>query len=242
MLLNIISRPLEEYFLRGTRQAEDFQLLKKQCYARWTSASNRSRVWTVPYTAEKLALLLIIHDQLDSKKKVRASSRVGEASPMNDLKRAFRELFAAYSTSLKSYLASKRSKAGTSIRLPSLDRQLTGTLVQYKFPWNHRMKDADSCPCCQHTLMMSVESQAGVNAKNRELQTKASADGGDGKFKAISALHRCYCYSNNCRGHQGGYGCTECMRKAADGETAVDRGPGVCGFDCDDFSLDRPDP
>ncbi len=42
MLLNTISRPLEEYFLRGTSQAEDFQLLKKQCYVGWTSASNRS--------------------------------------------------------------------------------------------------------------------------------------------------------------------------------------------------------
>jgi hypothetical protein len=94
------------------------------------------------------------------------------------------------------------------------------------------MKDADSCPCCQHSLTMAVESQAGVNAKNRELQTKASADGGDGKFKAVSALHGCYCYSNNCCGHRGGYGCTECMRKAADGKTAVDHGPGVCGFDC----------
>jgi hypothetical protein len=69
MLLNILSRPLEEYFLRSTRQAEDFQLLKKQCYAGWTSALNRSRVWTVPYTAEKLALLLVLHDQVHSEKK-----------------------------------------------------------------------------------------------------------------------------------------------------------------------------
>jgi hypothetical protein len=89
MLLNIVSRLQEEYFLRGTRQAEDFQLLKKQCYARWTSASNRSRVWTMPYTAKKLALLLVLCDQVDSEKKVRASSCVGEASPMNDLKQAF---------------------------------------------------------------------------------------------------------------------------------------------------------
>ncbi len=109
MLLNIVSQPLEEYFLHGTRQAEDFQLLKKQCYAGWMSASNRSRVWTVPYMAEKLALLLILCDQVDSKKKVRASSCVGKASPMNDLKQAFRELFAAYSTSLKSYLVTKCS-------------------------------------------------------------------------------------------------------------------------------------
>jgi hypothetical protein len=87
----------------------------------------------MPYTAEKLALLLVLRDQVDSKKKVQASSRVGEASLMNDLKRAFRELFAAYSTSLELYLVMKRSEAGKSIRLPSLDRQLIGTLVQYKF-------------------------------------------------------------------------------------------------------------
>jgi hypothetical protein len=89
MLLNIVSRPLEEYFLRGTRQAEDFQLLKKQCYARWTSASNRSQVWTMPYMAKKLALLLVLCDQVDSEKKVQASSHVGKVSPMNNLKRAF---------------------------------------------------------------------------------------------------------------------------------------------------------
>jgi hypothetical protein len=70
MLLNIVSWLLEEYFLRGTRQAEDFQLLKKQCYAGWTSASNCSQVWTVPYTAKKLALLLVLCDQVDSEKKV----------------------------------------------------------------------------------------------------------------------------------------------------------------------------
>jgi hypothetical protein len=86
MLMNIVSRPLEEYFLRGTRHAEDFQLLKMQCCAGWTSASNCSQVWTVPYMAKMLALLIVLRDQVDSKKKVRASSCVGEASPMNNLK------------------------------------------------------------------------------------------------------------------------------------------------------------
>ena len=37
---------------------------------------------------------------------------------------------------------------------------------------------------------------------------------------------------NNCHRHQGGYGCFECVRKAEDGEVPVDRGPGVCMFDC----------
>jgi hypothetical protein len=78
---------------------------------------------------------------------------------------------------------------------------------------------------------MDVESQADVNAKICKLRTKALAGGGDGKFVAISALHGCYCLLNNCRGHQRGYGCFDCVRKAADGKTPVERGPGVCGFD-----------
>jgi len=103
----------------------------------------------------------------------------------------------------------------------------------------------NGCPCCLHISTMAVESQTDVKAKNRELRAKASAGGGDGKFSAASAyLHGCYCSLNNCRGHQGGYGCFECVRKAEDGEVPVDRGPGgVCGFDrvlvcdCDCWSV-----
>jgi hypothetical protein len=76
MLLNIVSRRLEEYFLRGTSQATDFEKLKKQCHAGWTSALGRNRVWTMPYTAEKLGLLLVLRKQVN----VRASSREGGAS------------------------------------------------------------------------------------------------------------------------------------------------------------------
>ena len=86
MLLNIVSRPLDEYFLRGTSQATDFEKLKKQCHTGWTSASGRNRVWTMPYTAEKLGLLLVLREQVNSEKKVRASSREGGASATNDLK------------------------------------------------------------------------------------------------------------------------------------------------------------
>ena len=80
MLLNIVSRPSEEYFLSGTSQDTNFEKLKKQSYAGWTSVSGRNRVWTMTYTAEKLALLLVLREQVDSEKKVRASSCVGGAS------------------------------------------------------------------------------------------------------------------------------------------------------------------
>ena len=164
MLLNIVSRPSEEYFLSGTSQDTNFEKLKKQSYAGWTSVSGRNRVWTMTYTAEKLALLLVLREQVDSEKKVRASSRVGGASATNGLKRAFTKLYNAYDKSLQSYLETKRAEANKYVRLPSLNRQLTGILLQYKFPWNPRKKDEDGCPCCQHTAMMAVKS----NAKRKE--------------------------------------------------------------------------
>ena len=78
--------------------------------------------------------------------------------------------------------------------------------------------------------MMTAESNTDVNAKHNVLRTKASANGGDGKFMTASALHGCDCYFNNCRGHRAGFGCSKCMRKYANGETLIDCGPGVCGF------------
>jgi hypothetical protein len=158
---------------------------------------SRVRVWTVSYTAKKVTLLLVLCDQVHSKKKVGVSPRAGVAMPqMNDLKRAFHDLFDAYNTSLVSYVEMKQSEANKFVRLPLLDRQLTGPLLQYDHAWNQRKKDADGCPCCLHVSTMAVESQADVNAKKHELRTKALAGGGDGKFVAISALHGCYCLLN----------------------------------------------
>jgi hypothetical protein len=51
MLLNIVNRPSEEYFLRGSQQATDFELLKKKCFSGWTTVSACVRIWTVPYTS-----------------------------------------------------------------------------------------------------------------------------------------------------------------------------------------------
>jgi hypothetical protein len=82
LLLNIVSRPSEEYFIRGSRQANDFQWLKKHCYARWMIVSAHVQVWTVPYIAKKLAFVFILHDQVNSKKKVRVSPRAGAMPQM----------------------------------------------------------------------------------------------------------------------------------------------------------------
>ena len=143
MLLNIVKRPPEEYFLIGSKQLDDFKAVKAECYAGWSTSSARARVWTAAFTADKLARLLVLREQVDAEKKVRAiapSSRQNRGAaatptpPMNDLKRALKALFTAYDKCLTSYIEAKRAEANKSVRLPSLDRQLTGPLLQYDFP------------------------------------------------------------------------------------------------------------
>jgi hypothetical protein len=136
---------------------------------------------------------------------------------MNALKRAFKDLDAAYEKSLALYRKMKRAEASKSVRLPTLHRQLTGPLLQYKFPYNKLTRDPIACPCCRHSFTMPVESLTDVNAKNREQRTKASANGGDGKFNAVSATHGCYAYFHNCRSHVAGFGWDECERKVSNG-------------------------
>ena len=58
MLLNIVTRPPEEYFLIGSKQLDDFKAVKAECYAGWSTSSARARVWTAAFTADKLARLL----------------------------------------------------------------------------------------------------------------------------------------------------------------------------------------
>jgi hypothetical protein len=132
------------------------------------------------------------------------------------------------------HTARRSAQRQASPSLPTLDRQLTGPLIQYKFPWNKLNRDPSACPCCGHSFTMPIELQADVNAKNRKQCTKASANGGDGKLNAVSATHGCYAYFHNYCGHVAGFGCNECERKVANGVVAREQGAGVgvCGFDC----------
>jgi hypothetical protein len=77
LLLNIVSQPSEEYFFCGSRQTNNFDWLKKLCYAGWRTVSTCMRVWIGPYTVEKRALLLVLNKQVHSKKKVRMSPCAG---------------------------------------------------------------------------------------------------------------------------------------------------------------------
>jgi hypothetical protein len=121
MLLSIVSCPSGEYFVRGSQQAADFDELKKSCFSGWTTVSACTRLWTAKYTAKKLALILVLWDQVESKKKVRASPRAGATTTpqMTDLKRALCVLSNAFNKSLAFLLQDQESRC-KQVRLPPI--------------------------------------------------------------------------------------------------------------------------
>jgi hypothetical protein len=98
MLLNIVKRPPEEYFLHGSRQFDDFKAIKAECYAGWNTSSHRAKLWTTTFTADKLARLLVLRKQVNAEKKIRPQHPRQDTltPPMNDLKRSLKNLFTAY--------------------------------------------------------------------------------------------------------------------------------------------------
>ena len=74
MLLNIVKRPPEEYFLHGSTQIDDFKAIKAECYAGWSTSSCRLKLWTTTFAADKLTRLLVLREQVNAEKKVRAAT------------------------------------------------------------------------------------------------------------------------------------------------------------------------
>ena len=68
LLKDIVDESRELFFLRSSEQAKNFNLLKQQCLA-FTSEFRRIKLWTTKYVPNKLALLLVLREQVDNEKK-----------------------------------------------------------------------------------------------------------------------------------------------------------------------------
>jgi hypothetical protein len=233
LLKDIVVESGELFFLRSSEQAKNFDRLKKQCLA-FASEDKRIKSWTTNYVPDKLALLLVLREQVDNEKKVAASRESHERSttPMNKLKRAFTKLHNVYEKCLVLYMQDMQHEENKKSRLPSLDRQEIGARVQDLIQWDVTQKDPTSCPCCLHDFTMAIESKTAINKINKDRRLESQEVGGNGKFKSVSAKHACYCAIQNCQGDENGSGCEKCESLASKGVLPVDRGPGICGFDC----------
>jgi hypothetical protein len=68
LLKDIVDESGELFFLRSSEQAKNFDLLKKQCLA-FTSEFRRIQLWTTKYMPNKLAILHVLHEQVDQENK-----------------------------------------------------------------------------------------------------------------------------------------------------------------------------
>jgi hypothetical protein len=194
----------------------------------------------VRFVAEHLALLLVLRRQVKKEKEARleveqstwsASKGVPKATP---LKRAFRKLWAIYTTPLKLYTQAERDEEYVVHRTPSLSLQLTGARDQDHVPLEKWTKYESNCPVCTHAWTMPMQSHEDVNAANAWLRKASEANGGDEKFVATETKVGCYCYGQNCIGDKDGIGCWRCVDLAMkEGEFLADAvETGFCRFDC----------
>ena len=230
-LLDIITRPAREYFDESSEYRTAFGEIVKMCNAGWDNDCQRAKAWIKSYVAEMLSVLLVLRQLADGEKK--AASGSGRTTKLS---KAFDKLQEMFDECHLAYTEEKRRKSSKAIRMPSLDLQLTGPRLQDTIPWDEAKKDSSACPVCLQCCTMPLESDAKVNAEQAEARAKATASiaaGGDGKCKMRSAKHGCFGFSHDCEGHDDGYGCSSCEKMAVGGiVTPVDKGPGVCKFEC----------
>ena len=140
ILLQIINRPTQEYFLCRSPQAKAFKELNTACKLGCKSETSRKKKWNVSFVAEHLALLLVLLRQVLKEKEAqlevdRSSRSDSEGVPKNTpLKCAFRNLWAVYKPSLKLYTKAERDEKNKVQRTPSLSLQLTGARDQDLVP------------------------------------------------------------------------------------------------------------
>jgi hypothetical protein len=160
VLLLFIDQPAHGYFRSKSSQMKAFDNLKEIIHLGWNTENGRKKKWTVRFTAENLALLLVLRRQVEKEKEnalvVERPTRsaltgVPKATP---LKRAFRKLWKLYEEPLKLYVQAERIEANKVHRTPSLSLQLTGSRAQDLVPWARFTKCQSNCPKILSTSLL----------------------------------------------------------------------------------------
>ena len=238
-----VNEPASDYFKKKSSQTTAFENIQAACKAGWKSETTRKKKWSVRFTAEHLAFLLVLQKQVKSEKEAQeANARFTRLSTgptgvpkANKLKRAFRKLEMAYEKPFKLYVKDMIEQENVVHRTPSLSLQLTCARVQDHVPWASFPKSESNCPIpgCGHASTMPLQSLESINSGDDRLRRAAEANGGDGVFEPIQMKVGCYCFSQNCFGDESGIGCWRCVELACEkGDPVDDVEPGVCRFGC----------
>ena len=80
LLLNFVNQPVEDYFHQNSSQAKPFAEIMTICKAGWNAETPRKKKWTTHFVAENLALLLVIHREVEKDKEMRFAEVTNRAA------------------------------------------------------------------------------------------------------------------------------------------------------------------
>jgi hypothetical protein len=199
------------------------------------SKTTRQKKWTLDFVADKLAILLVLRQQVVDERESRKKSGVVSyhAQPRTKLRRLFSTLHAKYLECELLYAEDQRQDINRQEQTPSLNYQARGTRLQDGVLWDAEKRDLLECPVCGLGCTMRVDDVHTINAYNQGARDSATAKGGDGTFTAKSPKHGCYGYFLSCNGRTDGGNCPDCIRHVRNKERPARMcGPGECPFSC----------
>jgi hypothetical protein len=143
-----VAESLQDFFLNGSRQIKKFQLLMTAC--RFPSLSKTSCVknWMSEFLADKLAILLLLRQQvMDEREERKRSGSVGHyAQPRTKLRCTFATLHQKYLACEQRYAEDQRTELNRREHTPLLDYQMMGGRLQDGVSWDPAKRDTPSAP------------------------------------------------------------------------------------------------
>lgn len=245
MLTKIVAEKGDDYFTPRSKELTDFNAIKKVVNSGWKTNSKRDKIWTAPFVAKYLSMLLILYKSVKDAKTQAASNTTratrsnakddgGGKKKMTKLNRALQKVYGKYEKCHHLYQEAEVAALNVKHRTPSLKLNKGGTRPHDLVPWGTYRHDGINCPVCMNNTTQALESVADVSAENDRARQRLQMDlNWDGKFTGKSATHGCYAYNFHCHGDPTGKGCIECEEKVKNGATpSPDALAGDCPFGC----------
>ena len=220
-LTSFVGQPAIAFFKDGSELGKRFNKMKLDTKSSFKSASAKNDVWTKPYLAPRLSLLLSLRHLRMEEKKGEASVTRGKPTA---LAKAFVDLNKMFQPCYQAYCTNEESESNKKFRTPSLKLNKNTARPHEHFQWNSSKKLLFPCPVCEHVSTMLFQANSDVMGAER---VAAAA--------AISATvdTGCFCFRINCFGQLDGSGCYLCEAMARDNMPPVTNIPGVCKWGCD---------
>ena len=125
-----VSESPPDFFLNGSKQLENFTLLMQVSRMSNLSKTTRQKKWTLEFVADKLAILLVLRQQVVDERESRKKNGVAghHAQPRTKLRRLFSALHAKYLKCELLYAEDQRQDVNRQEQTPSLNYQASAVL------------------------------------------------------------------------------------------------------------------